>query len=247
MKTIKYILSVWTFLSLSIFCFSCMDEEVSKSNQTWCDGKTLVLNLNAPATQIISPMTKSAQKDTVMTDLNVLIYKNGQLTEGFYYNSTNSADLIGALQKGEEKQLDIVLGKDAKGTVYAVANYGKDIYTNLSGLGADKDKFITASSLEAATFPLNSKQPQLLMYAKGGDFDVASAVQNKIAMNLERIYALVTVKIVKKLSGPTTGSFDVEPVSVQIKNIPTKGQFASRIAGNDNFPGNLIGANGVGL
>lgn len=246
MKTIKYILSIWTILSLSFFCFSCMDEEVSKSNQTWCDGKTLVLNLNAPATQIISPMTKSAQKDTVMTDLNVLIYKNGQLTDGFYYNSTNSADLIAALQKGEEKQLDIVLGKDATGSVYAVANYGSDVYSNLNKLGDDKSKFETESGLEKATFLLDGKQPKLYMYAKGGAFDVSSATQNKITMDLERIYSLVTVKIVKNLSQPNSGSFDVEPLTVQIKNIPTQGQFASKITGNEDAKGNLIGVNGVG-
>lgn len=223
MKTIKYILSVLAILSLSLFCFSCMDEEISKNDENWSDGKTLRLTLSAPENRVVSPMTKSAQADTMLTDLNILIYDNtGQLINGVYYDGTN--EVVTTLQAGTKKQLNIELDPNAEGNIYAVANYGYNIYTS----GSD---FRAETALKSAQFNINGTQPKKYMYADGGRFKVGDPTLNKKSLELTRIYALVTVKVVKNLAQPTGGTFDVIPTSLQIKNIPTKGQFA---------PGNLI-------
>ena len=234
MKTLKYILYIGIILSMCVCSFSCVDDMETRRDDNWCDGKTLLLTLNAPENEVISPMTKSSQADTTFTDLNVLVYDTNGL-KVFYYNDDENKSLMDEVRSGAEKQLALALSENATGTVYAIANYGHKI--DISKNDADKKLFSTAETLENARFKLDGNKPKLYLYAKGESFDVNDTNKNKVKLNLERIYSIVTVQIVKNLTPPSGQTFDIIPTSVQIRHIPNQGQFKVN---------NKIGVNDVG-
>lgn len=225
MKAIKYLISFVAILSLAALCFSCMDEDDVKKGDNWCDGKSLRLSLSAPGNLLISPMTKSSQADSTITDLNVLIYKSGGERIVRYYDLTNNSSLIGNLLKGETVQLPIEVGENESGYVYAIANYGSSLETSSS--------FKTEEELKNADFGLDGAKPRLLMFADGQHFDVSAPEANTVEAELVRIYSMVTVQVVKDLNK----NVDVVPVSIQLRHIPSKGHFKKE--------DNKIGANGV--
>lgn len=218
MKTIKYLMSFWAILSLSVLFFACTDEDDSGSGRG--DGKALRLSISAPEQKIVSPMTK-ADKGLAdkIDDLCILIYDNNDdlLSSKSQYVSS------GITTSGNTAYTTTIeLPDNPTGRVVVIANAGNLLNTRKVGEYSD---------LNNLKFGLqgSSVLPAFVMYDGDTTFDLTK--ETNVQVELERIYSMITVDITKDLDPNIT----VTPISLQLKNVPDNGYVgAPNCIGNNN-------------
>ena len=226
MKSIKYILSVWTFLAMTSLFVACTDDYENDGGSG--DGKTLRLSITAPDQKTISPMSKSSQSLAMenIKDLCVLIYdNNGNILKGDDKSRyLTPSDLLSTDLAKTIYTATIPLIDNQKGYVAVIANAGNLI---------DDQRTQTYSSLQAYQFFVNEKNnsiPEFIMYY-GAEYDLTKS--STVKAELVRIYSMITVVVDQSgLNGKVT----VTPLSLQLKNIPNAGQLV---------PDSKIGLTGI--
>ena len=221
MKTIKYI-SILVLSACMAALSSCTEEDIVKKG-TPGDGHTLKIELTADANRVVSPLSKASAEDPSekVTDLNILIYQNGNLVQNESEYVT-SGDILTKLSQpsttGNNASAPFTLTDIEPGAkmVYVVANAGGSLINN--------SEVATETGLKAYRLGLNGLNPQFVMFAEGQSFDVSGNAS--ITSSLKRIYSMVTVKM-----DLSTLNKDVQiiPQSVQLKHIPATG-----LLGSDN-------------
>lgn len=214
MKSIYSILTICFFLGLGFA--SCSEEELGK-RETSGDGRNLQITISTAPSRVSTPLTKATKDDTEkVNNLCVLIYdSNGELIpeESKYYSVGGDDEGLSALSEvrtssSESSHTYTLAVEPGAKTVYLLANAG-DVRNTLT----------SKNLIESYSLDLKGENPQLVMYAGGQSFDLASGTA-QISARLVRIYSMLTVKVE---TSNLNNSLRIVPISLQLKHIPSRG------------------------
>ena len=208
MKAIRYI-SLLITLSITIFVSSCSDETMYNEKG---DGEHIRISLSIPNKAIVTPLTKSGatqESANEVKSLKILVYKDGQLQENESEVYSVPDSKLQSLSDGKAAEYSLKI-KSGDRKVYLIANDNLDL-----------EDVYTIDKLEAISFINDNNSVRMIMFA--GPYECNPKTNPAISASLERIYSMITVKLVKKLNQ----DIEIVPISLRIKNIPDRGRLLS--------------------